>query len=71
MQTCISEKGRKSADGTEKIEQSRKITFFFLFAWKVQADDSQDAHTFIINVKIGILVQCNFLCFQEHRTLNK
>lgn len=29
MQTCISEKGRKSADGTEKIEQSRKITFFF------------------------------------------
>lgn len=26
----------------------------------MQADDSQDAHTFIINVKIGILVQCKF-----------
>lgn len=34
MQICISEKGQKSADGTEKIEQSRKITFFFLFARK-------------------------------------
>lgn len=67
--------GQKRVDVTKNTGYTRVNSGNYLLCEnnceQVDVSHFKVSHAFITNMKIGMVVQDNFRCFQEHRTLNK